>query len=64
MVNLFAIPVIEVFHPTDQALRATALYKQKRMNTHSTGLDNEFCAGVIIHISIPVARDFLGRKEG
>ena len=45
--NLFAIPVIEVLHPTDQAPLATVLYKQKRMNPHSTGLGNEFRAGLI-----------------
>ena len=51
-VNFFTI--IEVFYPSDQALRTTELCNQKSMNPHSTRSDNEFCVGVIISISIPI----------
>ena len=63
IVSLLAIPVIEEFHPTDQALRAIILYKQKRMKPHSTRLGKEFCAGVIINISIPVTLLMLPSAE-
>ena len=61
MVNL--LEIIKLFSPTDWDILTTVHCKQKRMNPHSTRLDKESHASVIIDISILAAWDFF-REEG